>query len=123
MPLLSIFTSDAAPPFHAVIIPSNDAKMNEALFPFPIRNPLVPLFTCPVGVPWFSVAFAPGGIVTTIGPVAGKGVPAPFTRVEVPLKVFDTQNGLVGLGDMPQSPFRLGSMLSAAPAVSAVRFF
>ena len=36
----------------------------------------------------------------------------------MPLNAFETQNGLVGLADMPQSPFKLGSVLSAAPGVS-----
>src|ERR1051326_884 len=100
------------------MVPSSAANINDAGLPLASLNPPVPLLTWPVGVPFLLSALAPGGIVTTVA----DGTPAVLYRVERPLAVSDTQNGLVGLADTPQSPFRLGSVLAApADAVSATR--
>src|SRR5579862_784545 len=73
----------AIDPFHAEIVPSSVAKMNDETLPFGAgRIQFTPFpATCPVGVPIVELLAVPGGIFTTTAVMA----PAPLYSVDSPV--------------------------------------
>src|SRR6266567_9285635 len=106
---LSAMIAATAPPFQPEIVPSSVAKMNDAALPFAnLKTLAVPFRTWPVGRPNDPAGdAAPGGMVTTVAFT----VPAPLYKVDVPVRWFETQNGLVALKEIPHGSTRLGSTM------------
>src|SRR5664280_3742597 len=96
------------------MVPSSPAKRKCAGVPRILKS-VVPLKTCPVGVP-VSTPF-PEGMVTT----SACGVPAALYRVESPVPLSEIHQGPVGLKDIPQALTRLASVLTLMLTMSEVR--
>src|SRR6266568_4385375 len=88
--------------FQPEIVPSSVSNRNRAgpdKVPAVTVNPLVALKTVPVGVP--GPEPEAGGMVNTRGEPGGNGWPWPLYSVENPVKLSETQKGLVELKEMP----------------------
>src|SRR6266699_4451032 len=112
--------------FQPEIVPSSVANMNrlgpERPFSETTKS-LVPLKTLPVGAAVVPAGLPfGGGIVTTSGEPTGNGVPSPLYRVDTPLPLSETHQGLVGLCDRPQGLTRFESVKRAKPGMSETRF-
>jgi hypothetical protein len=123
-PFLELSTTNCAlcgstPGFHPEMVPSSVTKINNPGLPAATAKSVVPLKTMPLGVAVSVLPFG-GGTVTTNG-VAGCGFPFASYRVEVPVPLFDTHQGLPLLRAKPQGFLRLGSVTGAMPSMSETR--
>src|SRR5919108_6312782 len=104
--------------FHPAMVPSSVTKRNIAFAPGPTRNPVVALKTVPVGA---EVPVPSGvGIFTT----RGCATPAALYRVETPVPLSDTHQGLPLPRESPQAFTRFESTLGAegeTACISTVR--
>src|SRR6476661_86382 len=100
--------------FQPLITPASEEKRKRAGTPLRAK-PLPPLNTVPVGAPW--------GIVTTSGTIEAACVVAfaPEYSVDRPVPLSAIHAGVVGPNESPHALTRLGSVISAAPGVSATR--
>src|SRR5438445_12946991 len=94
------------------MVPSSVAKRNKARAVLFSRNPVVLLNTWPVGADGGAPP-AGGGIVTTMGLAAGAASPLPSYTLMTPVPLFETQNGPVGLAELPHGFTRFGSRCAA----------
>src|ERR687891_1024433 len=96
------------PPFHAVIVPASESKMNLDGAPF-TGKPLVELNTVPVG--------APPAMSTTSGRIIGmlRRTPPEYS-VDLSVPLSATHSGVVGPADSPHGLTRLGSVMRATPS-------
>src|SRR5262249_20852492 len=112
--------------FQAEIVPLRSAKMKLALMRLPavsLKDDTFVLETCPVG-PWGPVPV--GGMFTV---KTGTGLltsvpvlPSTEWRVAELVRWSETQKGLPCLNETPQGLTKFGSVTSASPATSEIRF-
>jgi hypothetical protein len=106
--------------FQPEMVPSSVENRKSPGLPGATRKVPVPLKTVPVGAAG-GVPPAGGGMVTTSGLATGNNWPAPLYRVEVPVALLATHNGLVALAEMPHGFTRFGSVCAARPGMSETR--
>src|SRR5690349_18892942 len=89
------------PAFQAEIVPSSVAKMKCAEVPGPLtkKSDVLPLKTIPVGLEVVPAGLPAGGGIVTTSPCLA---PSPLYRVERPVWLSLTHQGLVGLAASPQ---------------------
>src|SRR6476659_9360913 len=99
------------------MVPSSVAKMNTAGFPGVSGKSVVPLKTCPVGVPVGLEFGSPEGMVTT----RDFGLPVPSYRVDLPAPLSEIHQGVPDPRDIPQGLTRFGSVTGAMPGILDTR--